>query len=193
MTTICPKCQHVRPADTAAPEWQCPACGVAYAKVSRSAAPDASPVGTRGVGYSAHTQRSGTPWRLIVIALALVAGLGWMYGARLMGDRPSDGNSAPLSVHDDAGIRRLATTIRAEQVLMYSTTECGYCAEARSWLHGHGFAFTECNMSVDSRCTEAFRALRASGTPYLIVRGPRGEHHMKDGFDSDEFLAALQG
>lgn len=27
-----------------------------------------------------------------------------------------------------------------------------------------------------------------SGVPYLIVRG----HHMKDGFDSDEFIAALR-
>lgn len=29
----CPKCQYVRtPADTS-PEWQCPSCGVVYAKV----------------------------------------------------------------------------------------------------------------------------------------------------------------
>ncbi len=48
-------------------------------------------------------------------------------------------------------------------------------------------------MSVDSRCASEFQALRGNGTPYLVVRGPRGEHHMKNGFDSDEFLAALQG
>jgi ribosomal protein L37AE/L43A len=32
MPTICPKCNTVRPSETTAPEWQCPACGVAYAK-----------------------------------------------------------------------------------------------------------------------------------------------------------------
>jgi hypothetical protein len=35
----CPKCRYERqPADTA-PGWQCPSCGVAYAKVEGSAAP----------------------------------------------------------------------------------------------------------------------------------------------------------
>src|SRR5881394_2106661 len=28
----CPKCRHVRSAGEAAPDWQCPKCGVAYAK-----------------------------------------------------------------------------------------------------------------------------------------------------------------
>jgi hypothetical protein len=46
-------------------------------------------------------------------------------------------------------------------------------------------------MSRDGRCVDEFNALKATGTPYLVVRGPRGEHHMKDGFDSDELLAAL--
>ena len=46
-------------------------------------------------------------------------------------------------------------------------------------------------MSLDSRCIDQFRALQGEGTPYLVVRGPRGEHHMKNGFDSDEFLSAL--
>jgi len=29
---VCPKCAHVRAADANAPDWQCPACGIAYAK-----------------------------------------------------------------------------------------------------------------------------------------------------------------
>jgi len=28
----CPKCGHERPSDSSAPAWQCPACGIAYAK-----------------------------------------------------------------------------------------------------------------------------------------------------------------
>ncbi|MGE0483046.1 MAG: DUF6498-containing protein [Gammaproteobacteria bacterium] len=32
MSVICPKCQHVRDVATAAPAWQCPACGIAYHK-----------------------------------------------------------------------------------------------------------------------------------------------------------------
>ncbi|MCB1749539.1 MAG: hypothetical protein H6977_03845 [Gammaproteobacteria bacterium] len=32
MSQTCPKCGHRRAADTSAPGWQCPACGIAYAK-----------------------------------------------------------------------------------------------------------------------------------------------------------------
>lgn len=33
MSVICPKCKYVRTATDQAPGWQCPSCGVAYAKV----------------------------------------------------------------------------------------------------------------------------------------------------------------
>jgi len=32
--TTCPKCGHVRSATASVPDWQCPGCGIAYAKVS---------------------------------------------------------------------------------------------------------------------------------------------------------------
>jgi hypothetical protein len=32
MSTICPKCRHVRDPAAAVPAWQCPACGIAYHK-----------------------------------------------------------------------------------------------------------------------------------------------------------------
>lgn len=130
---------------------------------------------------------------MITTVLAILLGLWWGHQARLDMRKGGEMGQTSASDLDDAGIRQLASTVRAEQVVMYSTTECGHCAQAKSWLASYGFAFTECNMSVDSRCIGEFQALRASGTPYLVVRGPRGEHHMKDGFDSDEFLAALQG
>jgi glutaredoxin len=84
-------------------------------------------------------------------------------------------------------LRTLAATVQAGDVVMYSTSECPYCAEAKSWLNQHGFAFTECNMSVNKQCITEFKSYGADGTPFLIVRG----HQMKDGFDSDEFIAAL--
>lgn len=82
-----------------------------------------------------------------------------------------------------------AATVKADDVLMYSTTECPNCGEAKAWLHRYGFPFTECNMSLSPQCEQEFRALGADGTPYLIVRG----RHMKNGFDSDEFIDDLKG
>jgi len=32
MPVICPKCSHVRPPDATNPEWECPACGICYAR-----------------------------------------------------------------------------------------------------------------------------------------------------------------
>jgi len=34
MTIISPKCRHIRQVTYTAPAWQCPACGVAYAKAA---------------------------------------------------------------------------------------------------------------------------------------------------------------
>ena len=119
-----------------------------------------------------------------------IAGLWWGHQAHL--DKRGLGETFSGGAMDEAAVRKLAATVRADQVVMYSTTECGYCTQARGWLQSRGFAFTECNMSHDRRCEDELRALRATGTPYLVVRGPRGEHHMKEGFDTDEFLAALK-
>jgi glutaredoxin len=89
-------------------------------------------------------------------------------------------------------LRTLAASVRADEVVMYTTTECGYCHQAKNWLQANGFAFTECNMSIDMHCQSEFRAYGADGTPFLVIKRGRKEHHMKDGFDSDELVAALR-
>ena len=84
-------------------------------------------------------------------------------------------------------LARLAANARTEDVLIYTTTDCPYCAQAKAWMNQYGFKFTECDAQVREDCARELAEL-SSGVPYLIVRG----HHMKDGFDSDEFIAALQ-
>ncbi len=89
-------------------------------------------------------------------------------------------------------IQILAASVKAEEVVMYSTTECPHCHAAKGWLAQNGFAYTECNMSVERRCEAEFKAYGGNGTPFLVIRRGGKEHQMKDGFDSDEFLAALR-
>ena len=73
---------------------------------------------------------------------------------------------------------------------MYSATWCPNCAAAKSWLGQYGFKAQICEVDKDSACQAQLQALDPQmGVPYLIVKG----RHMKDGFDSDEFLAALAG
>jgi len=123
--------------------------------------------------------KNGTAWGKVLV-VALLAFGGWrIYHASI---------TAHFGADAEAELRTLASGVRPGEVVMYSTTECQYCVQAKSWLTQYGFAFEECNMSVDARCESEFRSYNATGTPYLVVRG----HHMKDGFDSDEFVALLK-
>ncbi len=100
---------------------------------------------------------------------------------------PSTESGMPLDQ-----LHALAATVKAEKVVMYTTTECPYCREAKAWLSQYGFAFTECNMSLSNQCIDEFKSYGANGTPFLIIRRGNKVHQMNDGFDSNEFLAALQ-
>jgi glutaredoxin len=84
-------------------------------------------------------------------------------------------------------LRAMASKTRAEDIVIYTMNGCPYAAQAKAWLKSYGFDFIDCNISSDKHCEAEFRAYDATGTPYLIVHG----HHMKDGFDSEEFIEAL--
>jgi glutaredoxin len=84
-------------------------------------------------------------------------------------------------------IKVLASETRAGDIVLYSSDSCPYSREAKAWLQTNGFPFRDCNLGADRHCETEFLSYGATGTPYLIVRG----HHMKDGFDSDEFIEAL--
>lgn len=77
---ICPKCRHVRPRDAAAPAWQCPACGVAYAKAADAVAAARQPSAARGAGTPTGAptstparppaaSRNGPRWFAVFLAL----------------------------------------------------------------------------------------------------------------------------
>lgn len=71
MPVICPKCSHVRPLDATNPDWQCPSCGVCYAKVSAGSAEPARPP-RRAHANTGQGPRPG--WLLLAIPLLA---LGW--------------------------------------------------------------------------------------------------------------------
>lgn len=77
-TTICPKCDHVRPKDATNPEWQCPACGVCYAK----AGSPAEPMPDSRMRERLRTAPAPVPakhsWNLGLLAkIGIVVALGW--------------------------------------------------------------------------------------------------------------------
>ena len=83
----------------------------------------------------------------------------------------------------------LAASTPSSDVLMYSAPWCSYCAAAKGWLAQYGFKYQECDIQASSDCLSQLKALDPQGgVPYLIVKG----RHMKDGFNSDEFIAVLR-
>jgi len=179
MTTICPKCHHVRPAHADNPAWQCPACGVCYAKVGGEA-----PL-RRAAPPAAVAQPWDIPWGKLIL-LAVLAALAWGGRSGLQAWRAASPVITAQPTVDE--LHALAATVRPGEVVMYTTTECVYCAQAKSWLSGYGFPFTECNMTLSASCEREFLSYGAKGTPFLLVRGQQ----MHNGFDSDEFLQLLR-
>jgi glutaredoxin len=136
-----------------APEWQCPSCGIAYAKAGAQAA--------------AHRQRNGGASSLPVsigrflLAVIFVAGLAWAF---VPGLRPAPATPAEVA---------------QARIVMYSLTTCGYCNIKRKELRARGIPFVEYFVDTDpARRDELFAKLRDSGfrggafgTPTFEVNG----------------------
>lgn len=200
MTTICPKCRAVRAADAQSPAWQCPSCGVAYAKASGDTVAHGG-AGVRssgGGGDGGSSSAIGSiPWFKLFAMLAIAYGA-WLGYQRVATGGAGRGAGAASISHvgrissnpSTEQLTQLATSAATSDVVMYSATWCPNCAAAKSWLGQYGFKAQVCEVDKDSACQAQLQTLDPQmGVPYLIVKG----RHMKDGFDSDEFLAALAG
>ena len=86
MTQVCPKCSYVRkPAETV-PDWQCPSCGVAYAKFQQDAQPASRlPAGAGGVAQSMPYSRT-----FLFFVTAAILAVGYFGYQKLGGSRSAD-------------------------------------------------------------------------------------------------------
>ena len=83
--------------------------------------------------------------------------------------------------------RQVATAAAPGDIQMISSTTCGICTQARLWFKQHEVRFDECFVERDPACAARFEALRAPGTPVMVVRG-----QPQLGFDPQRLLKALQ-
>ncbi len=86
--TVCPKCGHARPADAAVPAWQCPACGIAYAKYRDYLARARQVVTPPAAGEGARAVTAdGSVWLLLVsnlLTLGVALWQGWSAGSLMI-------------------------------------------------------------------------------------------------------------
>ncbi|HTE41146.1 MAG TPA: glutaredoxin domain-containing protein [Steroidobacteraceae bacterium] len=111
---------------------------------------------------------------ILIVTAALLA---WQFVARI------DADSVTATE-----LAQLATAMKPDDIVMYTTTDCPYCAEARVWLSANNFAFTECDAQVSARCARELEELEADGVPLLVVRGAA----LTAGFDIEDLAAALR-
>ena len=176
----CPKCSYVRKAEDVAPEWQCPACQVVYAKALASThvpdypPPAANPFPTQDQGGSR------LPTLKTVVTLALVAFIGYggyhlFGGITITHGTPSNIDTASPIVAPD------------KTVLLYSSTGCKYCKKAKEFLQAHNIAFEEIDVYNSERGKEDFAKLGAIGVPIMVVADTKIV-----GFDEGELKSVLK-
>lgn len=149
----CPKCGYKRTFGETVPEWQCPSCGIAYAKAGSSA--DA-----RGAART-DSPGSGGKFVMLLVAIAAVAAWALVPGLR-QGTKPPD-----------------QADIANAKVVMYSLTTCGYCNAKRAELKAAGIPFVEHFVDTDQeRFAELTTKLQNAGyrgggvgTPTFDVNG----------------------
>jgi glutaredoxin len=203
MPIICPKCRTVRPDNASVPDWQCPACGVAYAKaggdasaspaVQRAREADRRQAG-RDAGDQASSLLGSIPWGKLVAAFFICYG-GWIGYQHSAGERGGDAVSAQVSragkmggSFTEQGIREIAARGQASDVIFYTAPWCPHCRAAHGWMDQYGFKYERCDIEASSDCKAQLQRLDPQGgVPYLIVKG----QHMKDGFDAEQLVAVL--
>lgn len=87
---------------------------------------------------------------------------------------------------DQRMAEHIAVAARPGDIRMLSSETCVFCTRARQWLTQHRIPFQECFIERDAVCAADFRALRAPGTPVLIVR-----QQMLVGFQPERVAQAL--
>ena len=85
---------------------------------------------------------------------------------------------APFSFNEALISKRKPST----DVVMYSTTWCGYCKQARRYFTRQGIAFEEYDVEKSAKGKQDYRKLKGRGVPIILV----GDRRM-NGFSQQQF------
>jgi glutaredoxin len=160
MPQICPKCNYVRQSSDTCPEWQCPACQVAYSKAGGDPAP--AGFGRYGKSAASAVQPAGRASRGmsgILLTLAVLGAAAWF------------GKSALQHRHAQAQAQIATRNIAQPEVILYGTSWCGYCAAARSLFEQNGIRYTELDIEKTTAGYEGHKKLGGGGVPLIVVGG----------------------
>lgn len=90
-----------------------------------------------------------------IIIFVLVIG-GWQAFVRYQEHVPTDANFAYAA---------------GKEVVMYSTSWCGYCRKARAYLQANEIGFIEYDIEKSRKGFEEHKALGGGGIPVVVIDG----------------------
>jgi glutaredoxin len=113
------------------------------------------------------------------------------------GDRPPDdakkqelriripSYDGPVQVRDWSAVLRTTTGTGASgDVVMYSTSWCGHCKNARKYFAAKRIAYRDLDVEKSDAAAREFKRLGGSGVPLILVG-----HKAMSGFDPESFEA----
>ena len=201
----CPKCSYVRKStDAKVPDWQCPSCGIAYAKFE--AQPNPARAASRGPVVAGPNPAPMSAKALFFILAGLIAAgyFGYQKFMAPKGAAEEAGDSNVLQASHpayygtkEAGgvVLRMKPETLAElrkltpsKVVMFGTAWCPYCAKAREVFARQGVRYSELDLEKDSTAA-AFQqdVMGLQGFPTIVIG-----NRVTQGFDEREILAGLK-
>lgn len=149
---ICPNCGYVRKTTDTAPNWQCPACGVAYAKAAaHSAHPEPRPVKAPVEQNEKSSSKSFLDNPIVIIVMVLFVATPWVW--HKLTAAPSTRVSSPAQA----------------SVIMYTTTTCPYCKRARTLFNDYGVPYYEYDINQSASARKRFVALNGRAVPLIFI------------------------
>jgi len=149
----CHKCRYERQPTDSVPDWQCPSCGVAYAKSEGSTTPP--PAESRARSRPSSGGESGLA-KWVVTGLCAV-GIGWLLLETLQYQTQPRAIAAAQASDEQP------------QVFMYATSWCGYCKKSREFFARHGIVYTEYDVERDEAAWRENKRLGGGGVPMIVV------------------------
>ena len=212
MIRSCPKCGYARKdSDAKVPDWQCPSCGVAYAKFLEQ---NQAPAAPRAPVLSAPAAAPMSAKALFFILAGAVA-VAYVGYQRFVAPKGQDAADVSAGAATERGYEILQTShpayygtkepggpvlrmkpetlaqlhqLAPGKVVMFGTTWCPYCAKAREVFAQKGVRFTELDLEANSAAADFQREVMGlSGFPTIIIG-----NRVTQGFDEGQILAGLK-
>lgn len=166
MFVECPRCHYQRKPSDLNPDWECPSCGVVYAKAlarleAQSAPPPVAPEAV--VRVPLETQRRLVGFLIFVVIALLFRGL--------LGIGRGHLNSGPSASCNGMQANPVAQGRAQAAVILYGTDWCPYCARARSFLASLRVPYSDLDVEKDAAARSAFDKLNGDGYPLIWVDG----------------------